>query len=75
MLVKVFGVVGFQSEKTVTMGLFLRKKALKVEHAHETQPCVLFKYTPITTKNHPRPLDETPGGAEEEKGGREMSPS
>ncbi|XP_042582807.1 serine/threonine-protein kinase pim-2-like [Cyprinus carpio] len=48
------------------MGLFSRlKKAFKVEHAHEPQPCVLLKYSPIRAENHPHPPDETPGGADE----------
>ncbi|KAK2913710.1 hypothetical protein Q8A67_002109 [Cirrhinus molitorella] len=47
------------------MGLFSRKKALNLERAHELQPCVLLKYTPITAEHHSRPLDETPGGADE----------
>ncbi|KAK2902678.1 hypothetical protein Q8A67_007391 [Cirrhinus molitorella] len=47
------------------MGLFSRaKKALKKERAHELQPCVLLKHTPITAKNHPHLLDETPGCAD-----------
>ncbi len=53
------------------MGLFSRqKKAFKVEYAHEPQPCVLLKYSPIRAKNHPHPPDETPGGADE-IGGKE----
>ncbi|KAI2652154.1 Serine/threonine-protein kinase pim-3 [Labeo rohita] len=46
------------------MVLFSRpKKVLKVERAHEPQPCVLLKHTPITAEKHPHQLDETPGGA------------
>ncbi|KAK2883523.1 hypothetical protein Q8A67_017160 [Cirrhinus molitorella] len=47
------------------MVLFSRpKKVCEMKHAHELQPCVLLKCTPITAKNHSHALDETPGGAD-----------